>query len=139
MPLEITFTLGDADLDHFQAIADNARSALEESQDAESIEAAAQQMISAAKSKNLPGFMDERLAKLQVVINMVGDQEWQLSEKERKRVLGALVYFCNPEDLIPDHMPGLGFIDDAIYVEIVIRELQAEIETYREFCEFRLA
>ena len=78
-------------------------------------------------------------AKLPLVINMVGDQEWQLSEEERKRVLGALVYFCDPEDLIPDHIPGLGFIDDAIYVEIVIRELQAEIESYEEFCEFRSA
>lgn len=139
MPLDITFTLSDQDLDHFQAIANKAKTVLEDSQDAESIEAAARQMIEDAKANDLPGFMGERLAKLQLVINMVGDQEWQLSEKERKRVLGALVYFCDPEDLIPDHIPGLGFIDDAIYVEIVIRELRAEIESYEEFCEFRSA
>ena len=60
-----------------------------------------------------------------------------IEEEERNRVLGALVYFCDPEDLIPDHVPGLGFLDDAIYVEIVIRELAAEIESYEEFCQFR--
>ena len=53
--------------------------------------------------------------------------------------MNALDYFCDTEDLIPDHLPGLGFIDDAIYVEIVIRELQAEIESYEEFCAFRAA
>jgi uncharacterized membrane protein YkvA (DUF1232 family) len=139
MPLDITFTLSDQDLDHFQAIADKAKSAMAGSLDAESIEAAARKMIADAKTADLPGFMDERLATLELVINMIGDQEWQLSDDERKRVLGALVYFCNPEDLIPDHLPGLGFIDDAIYVEIVIRELRAEIESYKEFCEFRSA
>ncbi len=54
-------------------------------------------------------------------------------------MLGALVYFCDPEDLIPDHIPGLGFLDDAIYVELVIRELKAEIESYEEFVEYRAA
>ena len=62
-----------------------------------------------------------------------------LRNVERSRVLNALVYFCDPEDLIPDHIPGLGFLDDAIYVELVIRELKAEIESYEEFCSFRTA
>jgi uncharacterized membrane protein YkvA (DUF1232 family) len=139
MPLDITFTLSDHDLEHFQTIVDKAKSSLEDTQDAESIEAAARQLITDAKSTELPGFISERLAKLELVINMIGDQEWQLSDEERKRVLGALVYFCNPDDLIPDHIPGLGFLDDAIYVELVIRELHAEVDSYEEFCEFRSA
>ena len=139
MPLDITFTLSDRDLEHFQAIVDKAKSSLEDTQDAKAIEAAARQLITDAKSTELPGFIGERLAKLEHVINMIGDQEWQLSDDERKRVLGALVYFCNPDDLIPDHIPGLGFLDDAIYVELVIRELQAEVDSYEEFCEFRSA
>src|SRR5690606_41209369 len=52
---------------------------------------------------------------------------------------GALVYFCDPEDMIPDSVPGLGFLDDAIYVELILRELKAEIESYEEFCAFRKA
>lgn len=94
-----------------------------------SIEAAARTLIADAQSTDLPEFIGDRLSKLEIVINMVNDQEWQLSEEERNRVLGALVYFCDPEDLIPDHIPGLKFLDDPIYVEIVIRELAAEIES----------
>ncbi len=139
MPLDITFTLSDQDLEHFQGIVDKAKSAMEGGESNASIEAAARQLIDDAKSTDLPEFIADRLTKLEVVINMVGDEEWQLSDEERNRVLGALVYFCDPEDLIPDHVPGLGFLDDAIYVEIVIRELSAEIESYEEFCTFRAA
>lgn len=139
MPLDITFTLSDSDLNHFQVIADKAKMAMESDENAANIEAAARQLIIDAKSTELPSFIDERLTKLEVVIDMVSDEEWQLSDAERRRVLGALVYFCDPEDLIPDHIPGLGFLDDAIYVELVIRELKSEIESYEEFVEFRSA
>jgi uncharacterized membrane protein YkvA (DUF1232 family) len=139
MPLDITFTLSDQDLDHFQAIVNKAKSAMEDVQNAAAIEGAARQLIEDAKSGDLPQFIGDRLAKLEVIISMVSDQEWQLSDEDRNRVLGALVYFCDPEDIIPDHIPGLGFLDDAIYVELIIRELKAEIESYEEFCSFRSA
>ena len=137
MPLDITFTLSDHDLDHFQNIVDKAKTAMESDQSAAQIEAAAKQLIVDASSTELPEFIADRLTKLDTVINMVGDEEWNLNEEERNRILGALIYFCDPEDLIPDHIPGLGFLDDAIYVELVIRELKAEIESYEEFCQFR--
>ena len=137
MPLDITFTLSDQDLDHFQNIVDKAKTAMESDQSAAQIEAAAKQLIADASSTELPGFIADRLNKLSTVIDMVSDEEWQLNEEERNRILGALIYFCDPEDLIPDHIPGLGFLDDAIYVELVIRELQGEIDSYEEFCQFR--
>ena len=34
---------------------------------------------------------------------------------------------------------GIGFLDDAIYAEIVLSELKNEIALYEEFCEFRKA
>lgn len=139
MPLDITFTLSDQDLDHFQAIVNKAKSAMDGPENFEAIEEAARQLITDARSGKLPEFISERIEKLEVVINMVSDSEWRLSEEDRSRVLGALVYFCNPEDLIPDHIPGIGFLDDAIYVELVIRELKNEIESYEEFYQFRVA
>ena len=139
MPLDITFTLSDDDLDHFQKVVDKAKSALEKSQSEGQIEAAARKLIDDARAAELPDFISSRLSRLEVVINMVSDAEWGLSDEERQRVLGALVYFCDPEDLIPDHLPGIGFLDDAIYVELIIRDLKAEIESYQEFCNFRSA
>ena len=62
MPLDITFTLSDQDLDHFQGIVDKAKSAMQDDQNAEAIEAAAKQLIIDAKEGDLPAFIGDRLA-----------------------------------------------------------------------------
>lgn len=139
MPLDITFTLSDHDLEHFQTIVDRAKTAMADGHEPAEIETAARKLIEEARGQDLPDFIGSRLSKLETIINMVSDEEWKLSDEERNRVLGALVYFTDPEDLIPDSVPGLGFLDDAIYVELILRALKNEIESYEEFCAFRAA
>lgn len=84
-----------------------------------------------------PGFIVERIARLRLLINMLTDPEWRLPHDDASRVLNALAYFIEPEDLIPDHIPGVGLLDDAIMIELVTRELRHEIEAYQDFCTFR--
>jgi len=48
-----------------------------------------------------------------------------------------LAYFSDPEDLVPDHIPVLGFLDDAIMIELVAEELKDDIEAFEEFCAYR--
>ena len=137
MPLDITFTLSDDDLARFQAIVDKARTTVEDDVAAQNIEQAARDLLRQTREIELPEFISARMAKLNLVIDMINDTEWNLSENERRHVLSALAYLCDPEDLIPDHIPGLGFLDDAIYAEIVLGELRNEISLYEEFCAFR--
>jgi uncharacterized membrane protein YkvA (DUF1232 family) len=68
---------------------------------------------------------------------MLRDDEWRLERRDRARILDALAYFADPDDLIPDRVPGLGYLDDAIMVELIVQELKHEIEAYKDFCEFR--
>jgi len=71
------------------------------------------------------------------MISMVGDQGFAMEEEDRKRVLACLTYFANPKDIIPDNVPVLGFLDDAIMIELVVRELQHEVEAYEDFIVYR--
>ena len=70
---------------------------------------------------------------------MIRDTEWKLTEAERQSIRGALYYFVDPDDLIPEHIPGIGFLDDAMYAEIIVQELKTEIKMYQEFCQFRIS
>ncbi len=139
MSIDITFTLSNEDLKRFEDIVNRSKEALENEENAKQVEAAAREMVEQAKKADLPRFIEERLMKLEMLINMVSDSEWQLDEKERKVILSGLAYFCDPNDIIPDHLPGLGFLDDAIYVEIIVQELDSEIRSYKEFFEYRKA
>jgi uncharacterized membrane protein YkvA (DUF1232 family) len=103
----------------------------------EDIVASAEELLKDVGTSGIPKFITDRLEKLEIMIRMLSDHEWALPEQESARVLNALAYFCEPEDLIPDHIPGLGFLDDAIMIELVVRELRHEIEAYRDFCEYR--
>lgn len=136
MGLRISFDLSEDDLKHFRLIMREARQASANLSEAEIIEAAGK-LLAEVRGAKVPTLFRERLEKLSTLTAMLTDAEWQLPQEETGRVLNALAYFAEPEDLIPDSIPGLGFLDDAIMVELVVRELRHEIEAYQDFCEFR--
>ena len=134
--MRISFELDENDLKHFQLIMDEARKAARRLAP-EDIVAAAENLLASVPRTGAPGFIVERLDRLQLMIRMLSDLEWRLPHQDATRVLNALAYFSEPEDLIPDHIPGLGFLDDAIMIELVARELKHEIEAYQDFCDYR--
>lgn len=136
MTLRVSFELGRADLDHFRLIMREAREAAVEMSHDEILQSA-HGLLETVSQVEVPDFVSGRLKKIKIMIDMVEDSDWKLPEEETNRVLNALAYFSEPEDLIPDHVPGLGFLDDAIMVELVCRELRHEIEAYADFARYR--
>ena len=136
MSLQISFELDDEDLQHFRLIMLHARDAVTR-RTPEEIVATAGKLLEEIGTRRTPGFVTDRLTKMRRMMQMISDIEWRLPHEEVKRVLNALAYFAEPDDLIPDEIPGLGFLDDAIMIELVVRELRHEIDAYDDFCQFR--
>jgi uncharacterized membrane protein YkvA (DUF1232 family) len=136
MSLRISFELSAKDVKHFREAMRKARLAVRDAEDADIIDAA-RSLFTEVGSARVPLYVRERIDRLQAMVGMLEDPDWRMSRSEQERILSALVYFCDPEDLIPDDIPGLGFLDDAIMVELAFRELKHEIEAYQDFCEFR--
>lgn len=136
MSLRISFELSAGDVKHFRSAMRKARLTVRDAEDSDIIEAA-RGLFTDVKGKRVPVYVTERIDKLRAMVDMLEDAEWRMTRVERERVLAALVYFCDPEDLIPDDIPGLGFLDDAIMIELVFTELKHEVEAYQDFCEYR--
>ena len=136
MSITLNFELNDRDLEHFQAAMASAKKAASGKTDQEIIDCAANLLVESQKGA-MPDFIVQRLVRLDDLIAMVRDEAWAIGGEDRARVLSALAYFCDPNDVIPDHVEVLGFLDDAIMIELSVRELQHELDAYDEFCDFR--
>ena len=136
MSLRISFELSQSDLDHFYEVMQRARENAKGISQQQIIDSA-KQLLAQIHRSDASDFIRDRMCQLETLIGMLVDEGWGLVEDDRERVLAALSYFSEPEDLIPDDIPGLGFLDDAIMIEIVCKELEHEVQAYREFVVFR--
>ncbi len=134
--MRVTFKLGDEDLTHLKRMMRSAAAAAL-GKDHTKIVASALAMARRAREAKPPAYVLERITMIEEIASMVEDTEWRLPASVRKHVCGALAYFAEPHDLIPDHIPVLGFLDDAIMIEIMAEEFLPEIQGYRTFCRYR--
>jgi uncharacterized membrane protein YkvA (DUF1232 family) len=136
MSIQISLELSDSDLKHFRELMNTAvekASKLPEEQ----VIAKANELCVEMENANIPDFVSQRLVSLKRLINALNDAEWQLPEDERTEILTSLAYFTEPHDLVPDNIPGLGYLDDAIMIELVLQDMSLDLEAYESFCSFR--
>jgi uncharacterized membrane protein YkvA (DUF1232 family) len=137
MGMRFSIELSDRDLRYFREALIRARSAVRHADEAEIIEAVSDILDEIKNEKPLPDFVEKRLPQLESLIHMLRDEEWSLPKSERETLLATFVYFGDPEDILPDHIPVIGFLDDVIMIELTVRELLHVREAYEDFCQYR--
>ena len=70
-----------------------------------------------------------------LLYEMITDKNFSLDSSVYLAIAGALAYVIFPIDIIPDFIPGVGFIDDIFVVGIVISSLSDEIARYKLYRE----
>jgi hypothetical protein len=136
MALQFTIEITDADIPFFMEAVKRAEQRAS-GKTAEQVIEAAETAFVAAQGATMPEFVRSRVSTVENLIAMARDMAWALADEDRARIVAALTYFADPEDMIPDDVPVLGFLDDAIMIDVVQQVLAPEIEAYADFCIFR--
>ena len=136
MTLSVTLEFSEPELDYFRSLMRRVREG-NGHRSPEQVAAAAAAEVQRLQSVPRSPFVARRIDRVGRLIAMVQDPEWQLPEPERSRVLDGLAYVADAQDLVPDNTPVLGLVDDAIMLELVLRELKHELDGYEEFDAYR--
>ena len=136
MALTVTLEFAEEDLDYFRSLMHRVRDRNGHRPPHE-IAAAAIAEVDRLRSTARSPFIRRRIDRVARLVAMLEDAEWQLPGPERDRVLDGLAYIADAEDLVPDNVPVLGLVDDAVMLELLLRELQHELDAYEEFDEYR--
>lgn len=137
MSMRFSIELTDRDLQFFREALKKSREAVRDADDAEILEAIGDVLLEIKSAEPLPDFVAKRIPQLESMIHMLQDDEWKLPEEDREKLLATFVYFADPEDILPDHIPVIGYLDDVIMIELVVRELHHVRDAYEDFCDFR--
>ena len=70
---------------------------------------------------------------MKLLFEMITNNDYSVSVKTYAIIAGALAYVVLPFDVIPDFLPGVGFIDDAFIITMVVNQLRDEIENYKKY------
>jgi uncharacterized membrane protein YkvA (DUF1232 family) len=134
--VRISFVLEAEDIARFHAALARAERLADCMEECEVVETA-KEALNTLPLASAPRYVRQRLVCVQQMILMLEDEAWCLPSDERREVLRTLIYFADPEDLIPDEVAVIGLLDDAIMLELLLRRLRHVIDAYVDFCAFR--
>ena len=137
MSLTISFELSERDLNYFRDALQHSRSAVRHAEEGEIIEAIRDVLEEIRSQEPLPDFVARRIPEVESFLQMLADDEWQLPDADRERLLAMFIYFADPEDILPDDIPVIGYLDDVIVIELIMQEMIHVREAYEDFRSYR--
>ena len=78
-------------------------------------------------------FLDELRLLLSVVRDYRSGVYRKIPYYSIAAIVAALLYVLNPLDLVPDFIPGLGYIDDALVISTCLAMIRRDLRVYREW------
>ena len=102
------------------------------------------QLASAGRELSRPGPTDaappcirQRLRWIAAVEQLLSDRQWQPANDAVDTASAIVDYARSRDDLIPDWMPQVGRLDDAIVVETAWPKLAGEVDDYLDYVRVR--
>jgi uncharacterized membrane protein YkvA (DUF1232 family) len=134
---KVVFTLDEEDVAYYRSLYRKMRKDAKEHEPERILDEAREIVRRVRSSKKTPSFVNDAIDVLADLVDLIQDGDYAAPSGVRDSVLAALGYFANPEDLVPDHVPGIGFLDDAIMIRFVEEEFRHELWGFRKFRKLR--
>lgn len=80
--------------------------------------------------------LDARMAKAESLALMLDDSDWALPAEVAERGRRLLEYIERIDDLIPDQLPLLGRLDEALLIELCWSQFDGEVRDYLDYRRF---
>ena len=99
----------------------------------------ARAMHATLAERDIPPTLRDALALVPRVADMLSDPDWTLAPEQRRDFVGALAYFIDNDDLIPDNIGRYGYLDDALVIGLAVQSSSQEWLDWNDYREFRKA
>jgi uncharacterized membrane protein YkvA (DUF1232 family) len=83
--------------------------------------------------KRVSGFFDRVRTLLRMLRAYINGEYREIPWRSLLMIIGALIYFLMPLDLIPDFIPIMGLADDISIIFLVFNSINEDIEAFLEF------
>lgn len=91
-------------------------------------------------NKSILGEAWEKLQLLTELVKAYSKGEYRkVSKGTILAVIGAILYFVSPLDVVPDFIVGLGILDDAAVIGFTIKKLSKELDEFKKWKTTSLA
>lgn len=87
---------------------------------------------------DLEGVWAKMLLLFAVAKDYVNGDYTEIPKRSIIAILGGLIYFLSPIDVVPDFVPVLGFIDDVFVLNLVYKQVIKDLEKYRVWKDSQL-
>ena len=104
---------------------------------ADQIAGAARRVLRAAMKGQESAFIKARMRRAGEMRSALKDKQWTIPAPLGAKMREIIDYLDDPTSLIPNDVPIVGQLDDAILVDIAMDGLRGELEAYADFCRFR--
>ncbi len=96
----------------------------------------AKKLLNNLEQTNPSDTIKDAIRKLRCLIEMVDDPMWDMRTNNKNYVMAVLSYFTGSKEYIPNFMPELGVMFDAMMIDLVAEKLTHERDAYQDFRSF---
>lgn len=106
---------------------------------ADQIAGAARRVLRSASKGQDSTFIKVRMRRAGEVRALLKDSQWQTEPALADQMRELVAYLDDKDALIPNDVPIVGLLDDAILVDVAMDALRTELDEYADFCRYRVA